>query len=59
MTAIYDFNWYLMPVQHQRVFLVMLLRAQNATVLKAGSVEVDLNLFVTVGRMMPGTIQIE
>lgn len=46
--AIYNCNWYLMPVPLQRVFLLMLMRAQNPTVLKSGTVVLNLNLFVAV-----------
>lgn len=46
--AVYNCNWYLLPVKMQRVFLVLLLRTQTPTVLKSGTIELDLNLFVAV-----------
>lgn len=40
--------WYLLPISHQRLILLMIARAQNPTVLKAGTVPLNMNLFAKV-----------
>lgn len=48
LTIIQSSSWYLLPIRQQRCIMLMLCRAQNPTILRAGTLPLNLNTFVGV-----------
>lgn len=48
LTALCSSNWYLLPVSKQRDIMLVIAVAQRPTIVKAGTVPVNLNTFVNV-----------
>lgn len=56
LTAILNIQWYLLPLELQRHVLLVILRAQNPTILMTGTVPLNMETFSDVNIMNNKTI---